>query len=1201
MEFRLLGPMEVRREGNPVALGGVRERQILALLLLSANRVVSADRLIEDLWGDRAPEGALRALRVFVSRLRAALRAAGGAEILHTRSPGYLIEVAPEAVDVARFSDALAGARQATDAGDHAAAADELRAALALWCGAALADVGDAPGVAAQARRLAELRVSAQERRIEADLACGRHADLVAELDALTREHPLRERLWAARMLALYRCGRQAEALRTYGELRAVLAEELGLDPGVELARLEGAVLRHDPQLEWQATAAVPLAPTAPPPAEETRSAASGADRGRVARFARRSPYVGRVAERDRLRQLVDDAAGGHGALVVISGEAGVGKTRLAEELVGGVVERGVRCRIGHCYEGEGAPYLPFVEILEAALEAAPSPAVFRDSLGEHAPEIARLLPRLRRLFPDLPPPLDLPPEQERRHLFNSVRDVLARAAAPAPMVLVFEDLHWADEPTLLLLEHLAERVDDLPVLVVGTYRDDELESHPTLARTVGNLIRRQLLVRVPLRRLPTDEVAALLAGLSGRQPPQSLVKLIDGQTDGLPFFVEEVYRHLAEEGRLFDANGEFRAGVGGEVDVPETLRLILGRRLEHLSPGTRRVLECAAVAGRAFDAEHLAAIGGAASVDLVDALEEAEVARLILPASPDPSDARLMFAHELIRQTILSRLSRLRRQHLHLRAADALERAAGAAAPEHAARIAEHLSRCGTGVDPARMWGQLVLAGRHAMSTSGYEEALRHFEAAQDLRLGSSPEQRAELWTHVAVAQRSLARLDATCAAWVEAADAYETLGDTQAMARACAEGANDLAWNNRDGEGFELAQRGLAALDSSAPALRARLLAISAGVGAWSVASWEAVDGMIGEAIELARAHGDDHGLGEVFFHDASLSVAFSQPHRAADSARRAKDLLRTSNDVWTLGQSYLFDLWTAIELGDFERMLALACDVDELATRLGIPPSLWAVNWAQAVARIAIDGDLDGWETAAREACEFGVALNAAPMSLPWLGLARFARGHWEEALELVVEGAGYELTNRVHGMEVGPLLQVRAYLGDRDGALHILDRERRHLPLAGRPNGFGSWQLLGYAVEGLTMLGERDESAALYAVAAEFAASGVVLTELQGRLTQRVAGMAAAAAGLWEQAEEHFAAALRQAEQLPHRVEYAETRRFLAMMLRDRDAPGDLDRAQVVLAEATARYRELGMPRHVELAERLAHCGRPMRQT
>lgn len=210
------------------------------------------------------------------------------------------------------------------------------------------------------------------------------------------------------------------------------------------------------------------------------------------AAFARRTPFVGREAERAELRRLIAQVKGGTGALVMIGGEPGVGKTRLAEELAVRCAREGFQTFVGHCHEMAGAqPYIPFVEAYEQALTRAPSPQAFRQFLADEAPEIARLVPKLRRLCPDIPPPLELPPEQERRYLFNSVWEVLARTARARPTLVVLDDIHWADEPTMLLVEHLAERIGEAPVLIIGLYRDSELDAGRPLSRTFEELTRR--------------------------------------------------------------------------------------------------------------------------------------------------------------------------------------------------------------------------------------------------------------------------------------------------------------------------------------------------------------------------------------------------------------------------------------------------------------------------------------------------------------------------------------------------------------------------------------------------------------------------------------------------------------------------------------------------------------------------------------
>src|SRR5262245_12112160 len=254
-EFGILGPLEVWRSGHLVPLGGPRQRAVLALLLLEANRVVSMDRLAEDLWGGHPPEGWATTLQIYVVHLRRALepdRARGAAgDILVTKGRGYLLRVDPEQLDAARFLHGFTAGRAALEAGRYAEAAGTLRAALALWRGPVLADLADYAFTRPEAARLEELRLAALEARIDADLALGRHDALTAELEHLAGEYPLRERLHGQLMLALYRCGRQAEALAAYRRVRDLLTGELGIDPGEPLQRLHASVLAHDPALDW--------------------------------------------------------------------------------------------------------------------------------------------------------------------------------------------------------------------------------------------------------------------------------------------------------------------------------------------------------------------------------------------------------------------------------------------------------------------------------------------------------------------------------------------------------------------------------------------------------------------------------------------------------------------------------------------------------------------------------------------------------------------------------------------------------------------------------------------------------------------------------------------------------------------------------------------------------------------------------------
>ena len=263
---------------------------------------------------------------------------------------------------------------------------------------------------------------------------------------------------------------------------------------------------------------------------------------------ARLTPFLERDAERASLRVLVDDAVEGHGKLALIAGEPGVGKSRLAAEIGDEAQAHGMRVLTGHCVNMNGAPaYLPYVEIIEQVISSPRSPLVLREALGDVAPEIARIAPALRRAFPDIPPPVELPPELGRRYVWNSFSEFIGRAARDEPLMLVLEDLHWADESTLLLTDYLTPLLSDMPVLVLGTYRDVEVDLHHPLARVIGQLSRRRLMERVSLGRLSYDGVRAMLRALAGQPAPEQLTRVIDRETEGNPFFVEEVYLHLVE------------------------------------------------------------------------------------------------------------------------------------------------------------------------------------------------------------------------------------------------------------------------------------------------------------------------------------------------------------------------------------------------------------------------------------------------------------------------------------------------------------------------------------------------------------------------------------------------------------------------------------------------------------------------------
>jgi hypothetical protein len=388
---------------------------------------------------------------------------------------------------------------------------------------------------------------------------------------------------------------------------------------------------------------------------------------------AERTAFAGRESERSTIRAAIDRALAGHGSVVMLAGGPGVGKTRLAKEMAELASSVGFKCLVGHCYErDEPVPFLPFAEIIEGSI-AESGLEDFGRRVGDNAAELAEIAPSLRRIFNDIPQALDLPPAQKRRHLFQSVSDTTRRAALIHSQLYIVEDLQWADESSLALLIHLANRIAQLPVVIIGTYRDGYTENNPALVRTLEELIRMGVRP-LKLGGLSKDAVAQMLDGLSQRQPPESLVRLIFEESQGYPFFVEEVYRHLIEKGKVFDEAGQFRTDIEiAENDVPESVRLIIGRRLERLDQNEKRALTTAAVIGRSFSFTLLAATCKIHVNELIAVVEKAQQMGIIASSAEGP-ETPFTFAHELVRQTLLAGISTPRQQQLQARVAAAIE-----------------------------------------------------------------------------------------------------------------------------------------------------------------------------------------------------------------------------------------------------------------------------------------------------------------------------------------------------------------------------------------------------------------------------------------------------------------------------------------------------------------------------------------------
>jgi DNA-binding SARP family transcriptional activator len=490
MRFQVLGPLEVETDDRAVVLGRPKERLLLALLLTRPNQVAPVEALIQGLWGEQPPPTAARTLQSHVKRLRRALepgRVRGAAsQVLVTREPGYLLRVAPGGLDAARFEELTGQAHRALAGGQVDAAASLLREALGLWRGQAFEEFTDSDVVVAEADRLSELRLAALEDRLEADLRLGRHRELVAELERLVKEQPLRERLWAQLMLALYRAGRQADALLAYQRARSVLVEELGIDPGSELRRLQAAVLAQDPGLDL-------------PPAAEATAARELPEALQPLGPA----FVGRGAELAWLRAAWTGASSGRGGAVFLVGGQGMGKTRLAAELAREVHDRGSQVLYGRCEPATPVPLQPFAQALVgwgAASGDLPSVQRSPAAFGEH---LARLL-----------------------------------AGRPeAAVLLVLDDLHLAKPPVLEALAAVAAMAPSSRLLVLGAYQEEA--APPPLAALVQRLDPGGA-TRQRLGSFDQDEVAQVLALYGSEQSARAAAGTVLEHTGGVPLRVHQ-------------------------------------------------------------------------------------------------------------------------------------------------------------------------------------------------------------------------------------------------------------------------------------------------------------------------------------------------------------------------------------------------------------------------------------------------------------------------------------------------------------------------------------------------------------------------------------------------------------------------------------------------------------------------------------
>lgn len=652
VEFGALGPVEAAVDGRLVDLGAPKQRMLLALLVSKVGQRVPVETMLETLWSGHPPPSAMTSLQAYVANLRRVLEPGRAprapAAVLRTRPGGYLLDGGVAGVDVHRFGEHATAGWQAWERGDPQRALTEFETGLALWRGQAYAEVANAACVAPEVARLEELQLSVVETRCAALLAVGAHELAVAELEAFNQAHPLREYGCELLSLALYRAGRQADALGALRTTQKRLADELGIDPRPALQHLEREILNQVPALDWHPVPAAPVlvrpAPAAPAMIRPAPAAArpTAPPSGEV--------FVGRAGPLGQLVEALAAASAGRGQLVTVSGEPGIGKTGLLRrfaELAGVPVLRGT------CPEHAPAPPLwPWEQVLHA--------------VGRHFPQhqvpepVAELLAGGTRRSPAADPA-----GAELRR-FEAIVHHLADVSRATPLVVLLDHLHRADAASLRLLAHLGESVAASRLLVVTAHQSNEAAA---LAETLAALARSGT-VGIELAGLDGPDVRDLAAALLRRDVPAATAERLRARTEGNPFFLRELVKLLTTEQRLDQPD---------TAPVPAPVREVVLRRVARLPPAAAELLAVAAVAGRHFDIEVVAAAAEVGVEAALAVLDAAVAAGLVVE---DPRRLGwFRFTHALTAEALYGTTGQLRRVHLRRRIG-----AAGRREPDRAA-----------------------------------------------------------------------------------------------------------------------------------------------------------------------------------------------------------------------------------------------------------------------------------------------------------------------------------------------------------------------------------------------------------------------------------------------------------------------------------------------------------------------------------
>ena len=903
-----------------------------------------------------------------------------------------------------------------------------------------------------------------------------------------------------------------------------------------------------------------------------------------------RTPFVGRGEEMAALQRRFDQACAAKGGLAVLVGEPGIGKTRTAEEFCEHAQGLGAMMLWGRCYEGDWAPpFSPFTEAIRQYAETTDD-AALRSALGKDAGVVARLVPALRDRLPDISEPSQLPAEGERYRLLETVSSFFGSVATARPLVLVLDDLHWADSGTIAMLRHVARQATGQRILLLGAYRDVEVDAQHPLVAALPELRRETAFERVALRGLENADVGRLLSVIAEQDVPDDLVRAIAQETEGNPFFIREVLLHLIEEGKVLTEDGRWRATLSiAEVGIPEGVREVIRRRLSRLSDAGNRLLAAASAFDGGFAFDLVAPVSGLGETAALDAIDEGLAAQVLRPAgAADTYD----FTHALFRHTLYEEMSPSRKVRLHRQIGEAIEQRYAENLEPHLGELAYHFHRAAPAGDAAKAIDYCRRAGEQARARFAHEDAVAHYERALemfDLLPHPDEPQRCALLLDLGDAQ-SFAGIGEHPAmeTFLKAAEAARKTNDADALARA-AVGYHDASIWATGGFPQHFKTNVVPLLQEAARLLGGRkdapVVRVLAKLG-WALHSAGPSDEGLracGEAISLARTLGDPALLA---FALDSLEFPLWRPDTLDQRLATAREIVELAGQGADRERQMWSHFWIGLpflEAGD----VALAeHHLDEFARHahdLHIPAGLWyekmhAAMWAY------LRGDLGAGEALSLDAFSFGQKHfpgGAAEHHLSQLFYLYWEQGHvaeMQQALRALLE---QNPDRPLAGLYRAALGFTCAESGNLDGAC-----EQLNILIAGDCGGIPFNQLW---LAAMTLLAETavrlgsEHCATLYRLLSPYPHRNVLVANAAVCLgsSSRPLGLLAAALHRWDEAERHFTDALAMNSKMGARPWVARTQFNYAQMLLARAEPGDREKARSLLQQAVGAARQMGM--------------------